>query len=174
MSEVDTRDFRNACGHFATGVTVITTRCAGEGEHGMTANAFMSISLAPPLIAVSIADRAKMLKRVHRVGRFAVSILSHSMEPLALHFSGTPNQDLPSEMFEDCDGLPVIRDALAAFAAHVIEEIPAGDHTIYIGRVSRLVQRPGREPLIFNRGRFAILERGLASGVQLPPPSVRP
>ena len=61
MCEVDSRDFRNACGHFVTGVTVITTRCAGEGDHGMTANAFMSISLVPPLIAVSIADKAKML-----------------------------------------------------------------------------------------------------------------
>ena len=159
MSEVDSQDFRNACGHFVTGVTVITTRCAGEGEHGMTANAFMSISLVPPLIAVSIADTAKMLKHVRKAGRFAVSILSRSMEPLAWHFSGKSNQGI-REVFEDCDGLPVIRDALAAFAAHVVAEIPAGDHTIYIGRVSRLVQRVGREPLIFNQGRFAILERG--------------
>jgi flavin reductase (DIM6/NTAB) family NADH-FMN oxidoreductase RutF len=158
VCEVDSRDFRNACGHFTTGVTVITTRCAGEGDHGMTANAFMSISLVPPLIAVSIGDTAKMLKYVHETGRFAVSILSRSMEPVAWHFSGKSNQGL-SEVFEDCDGLPVIRDALAAFTAHVVEQIPAGDHTIFVGRVSCLVQRPGHEPLIFTRGRFAILER---------------
>jgi flavin reductase (DIM6/NTAB) family NADH-FMN oxidoreductase RutF len=167
VSEVDSRDFRNACGHFVTGVTVITTRCAGEGEHGMTANAFMSISLAPPLIAVSIADTAKMLKHVRKAGRFAVSILSRSMEPLAWHFSGRSNQGI-REVFEDCDGLPVIRDALAVFTADVVEEIPAGDHTIFVGRVSCLVQRPGREPLVFDRGRFALLEWHGAGKIQHP------
>jgi flavin reductase (DIM6/NTAB) family NADH-FMN oxidoreductase RutF len=123
----------------------------------MTANAFMSISLVPPLIAVSIGDKAKMLKHVHEAGRFAVSILSRSMVSVAWHFSGESNRDL-SEVFEDCDGLPVIRDALAVFTAHVVEEIPAGDHTIFVGHVSCLMRRPGHEPLIFNRGRFAILE----------------
>jgi flavin reductase (DIM6/NTAB) family NADH-FMN oxidoreductase RutF len=167
VCEVDSRDFRNACGRFATGVTVITTRCAGVGDHGMTANGFMSISLVPPLIAVSIADTAKMLKYIHETGRFAVSILSRSMEPVAWHFSGKSNEGL-SEVFEDCDGLPVIRDTLAAFTAHVAKEIPAGDHTIFVGRVSCLVHRPGHEPLIFNRGRFTILECHGAAEIQHP------
>jgi flavin reductase (DIM6/NTAB) family NADH-FMN oxidoreductase RutF len=108
------------------------------------------------LIAVSIADKAKLLKHVRKASRFAVSILGRSMEPVAWHFSGKSNLGL-SEVFEDCDGLPVIRDALAAFTANVIEEISAGDHTIFVGRVSCLVQRPGHEPLIFNQGRFATI-----------------
>ena len=113
MTEFDVREFRDACGQFATGVTVITTRSAEEGEHGMTANAFMSISLDPPLIAVSIAEKAKMLVRIRKASRFAVSILARPMESVAWHFSGKSNQEI-REMFEECDGLPVIRNALAA------------------------------------------------------------
>ncbi len=55
MSAIDTRQLRDACGHFGTGVTIITTRYDGH-DHGMTANAFMSISLDPPLVAISIRD----------------------------------------------------------------------------------------------------------------------
>lgn len=135
---------------------MITARCAEEGEHGMTANSFMPISLAPPLIAVSVGDKAKMLSRIRKCGRFAVSILSHSMGPLALHFSGRSNESA-REVFENCDGLPVIRGALAAFTADVANEIVAGDHVIFVGRVSCMMLGPTCAPLIFSRGRFSAL-----------------
>jgi flavin reductase (DIM6/NTAB) family NADH-FMN oxidoreductase RutF len=156
VPEIDSHEFRRACGQFATGVMVITTRCVGDGDHGMTANAFMSISLDPPLIAISVAEKAKMLGRIRKASRFAVSILSRPMESIAWHFSGKMKHHLP-EVFEECDGLPVIRNALAAFTADVAEEILAGDHTIFLGRVSSLIQGSEHEPLIFNRGHFAVL-----------------
>jgi flavin reductase (DIM6/NTAB) family NADH-FMN oxidoreductase RutF len=173
LPDIDPRDFRNACGHFPTGVIIITTRCNEEGEHGMTANSFMSISLDPPLIAVAIGNKARMLSRIRKARRFAVSILPHSMAALALHFSGKPNGSLVG-IFEDYDGLPIIRDAMVALTADVAEDIPAGDHAIFVGRVHCLWQGTGRAPLIFSRGRFAALESPLGTPDVLRPLLARP
>lgn len=152
-TDFDAIAFRNACGGFATGVTVITTRNA-ETEHGMTANAFMSISLDPPMIAISIAKTAKMLSRIQEAQRFAVSILPEETETLALHFAGRPH-DSVTDPFVDFDNLPVPRDACVAFATHVTHEVEAGDHVIFVGQVSAMHNDPERPPLIFHKGRFA-------------------
>src|SRR5690606_100627 len=113
MSALDPRTFRNTCGVFATGVNVITTHCDGH-DHGMTANAFMSISLDPPLIAISIAEKARMLEKIQKSGRFAVSILASGMDAVAWHFAGKPNGEL-RDLFDELGGLPVIRGAVATF-----------------------------------------------------------
>ena len=61
---MDDRQFRNAMGKFATGVTVIATEVEGEGIHGMTANAFMSVSLDPKLVVISIGEKVKILNKI--------------------------------------------------------------------------------------------------------------
>lgn len=155
MTAIDPRKLRDACGQFGTGVTVVTTHCNGH-DHGMTANAFMSISLDPPLIAISIAEKAKMLPRIRKSGRFGVSILAAGMDDLAWHFAGRPGCDM-IDCFERLDGLPVISGAVAGFVADVADEVPAGDHTIFVGRVRELRQDPDRKPLLFFRGRFGAL-----------------
>lgn len=152
MSPVDPRQLRDACGLFGTGVNVIATRHAG-GDHGMTANAFMSISLDPPLISVSIGERAKILPHLQQTGRFSVSTLAEGAERLAWHFAGRPIEGLANP-FTDLDRLPVIRGALAAYACDVVKEVQAGDHAIFIGHVRNLVTDPGVRPLIFYKGRF--------------------
>jgi flavin reductase (DIM6/NTAB) family NADH-FMN oxidoreductase RutF len=152
MSTVEPRALRDACGLFATGVNVITTRFGGR-DHGMTANAFMSISLDPPLIAISIAERAKMLPLIQSSGRFAVSTLAHGSERLAWHFAGKPDPQF-ERVFRDADGLPVVRGAVAVFVADVADEVLAGDHTIFIGRVRLLDIDPEAEPLLFHKGKF--------------------
>lgn len=152
MSPVDPRQLRDACGLFGTGVNVIATRHAG-GDHGMTANAFMSISLDPPLISVSIGERAKILPHLQQTGRFAVSTLAEGAERLAWHFAGRPIEGLATP-FTELDRLPVIRGALAAYACDVVNEVRAGDHTIFIGHVRKLVTDAGARPLIFYKGRF--------------------
>jgi flavin reductase (DIM6/NTAB) family NADH-FMN oxidoreductase RutF len=156
MSDVEPRAFRDACGAFATGVNVITTLCDGH-DHGMTANAFMSVSLDPPLIAISIAEKAKMLGKIQRAGRFAVSVLASGMDPIAWHFAGKPNDNLRN-LFETIGGLPVVRGALATFVAEVHDEILAGDHTIFLGRVTTLVRAPEPQPLLFFKGKFGEIE----------------
>lgn len=147
--------FRNACGMFGTGVTVITTR-SGGADHGMTVNAFMSISLAPPLVAVSVANTAKMLAHIRRSGRFAVSILEEGREALALHFAGRPDGSI-AEPFYDFDDLPGIKHACTVLATNVEQEVAAGDHVIFVGRVSRMHVEPDKAPLIFHKGKFGKL-----------------
>ncbi len=152
---LDSRAFRNACGAFGTGVTVVTTR-VGEVEHGMTANAFMSISLEPPLVAVSIGEKARMLGHIRSARRFAVSILRQGAQDVALHFAGRPNDDLDLR-FRDLAGLPVICGSAAAFAATVTQEVPAGDHVVFFGRVERMAHEASERPLMFHAGRFGCL-----------------
>ncbi|MGA0543098.1 flavin reductase family protein [Neotabrizicola sp. VNH66] len=155
MSGFDARDLRNACGSFATGVTVITTR-TDEGDHGMTANAFMSVSLDPPLISISLDHKSRMRDRIRTAGRYAVSVLGGEMEHIAWHFAGRHNPDL-SAILERRHGLPVVPGAAAIFLTEVAQEVEAGDHTLFIGRVTHLERRPEAEPLLFCGGRFARL-----------------
>lgn len=153
MSGIDARDLRNACGSFATGVTVITTRTP-EGDHGMTANAFMSVSLDPPLISISLDHKSKMRARIKASGRYAVSILGHDMEHVARHFAGRHDESLTA-ILEDRDDLPVVARAATVFLTEVVQEVEAGDHTLFIGRVTHLERRDEAEPLLFCGGKFA-------------------
>lgn len=155
MTEICPRKLRDVCGQFGTGVTVITTRCGGLA-HGMTANAFMSISLDPPLVGVSIAEKARMLPRIQETGRFGVSILAEDMGDLAWHFAGRPCETL-GNCFEDQEDVPVIKSAVAQIVADVADEVLAGDHTIFIGRVRQMSFDATRRPLMFFRGQFGQL-----------------
>ncbi|MDD2869780.1 flavin reductase family protein [Neomegalonema sp.] len=161
-SPVDPRALRDACGLFATGVNVIATRL-GAQDHGMTANAFMSVSLSPPLIAISIATTARMLPLLRESGRFSVSVLAAGTQKLAWHFAGKPDPAFAAP-FESLEGEPVVRGAAAAFLARTAQEIPAGDHVIFLGEVFRLRLEPLRPPLLFHKGSFGeIAEQSLVS-----------
>ena len=157
MPDIDPRDLREACGSFATGVTVISTRTK-DGDHGMTANAFMSVSLDPPLISISLDHSSKMLAKVRESGRYAVSVLADEMEVLAMHFAGKFDPDL-TDPFAHIDGLPVVPGASTVFLTEVVQEVEAGDHTLFIGRVTHIERNKIARPLLFHGGRFA----GLAS-----------
>ena len=158
----DPRELRAALGAFATGVTVVSTRHDGA-DHGMTANAFMSVSLDPPLIAVSIDRRAKMLAKISAAGRYAVSVLAEDMEGVAAHFAGRPTPGAPV-VFEDYSGLPAVGGAAAHFAARLHSAVAAGDHVLFIGEVEAFRRREAR-PLLFHAGGFrALPETHAASG----------
>jgi flavin reductase (DIM6/NTAB) family NADH-FMN oxidoreductase RutF len=156
LPAIDPKELRRACGAFATGVTVITARDAA-GDHGMTANAFMSVSLDPPLIVVSVNRKARLLPKIEAAGRFGVSILAEHMEPVAWHFAGKPKPEL-TDLFQDFHGLPVIRAAVAHFAVRLHQAVDGGDHMLFIGAVEGLARSEGR-PLIFHEGRFGALPR---------------
>lgn len=157
MSGFDSRALRDACGSFATGVTVITTCTPEEGDHGMTANAFMSVSLDPPLIVISLDHRSRMMEKVRKAGRYAVNILAHDMEAVAMHFAGRNRPEF-ADILEKRDGLPVVPGAVAVMLADVHQRVEAGDHTLFIGRVTHLERRAGARPLLFHAGRFGQLE----------------
>ena len=149
---------RKALGRFASGVTIVTT-AESEDEaavHGMTANAFTSVSLDPPLVLVSIANRAKMNDRIRETGRYGVSILANDQEPLSLHFAGAAHEpDLVR--FTWRKGVPLLDGALVHLSCSVTNSHPAGDHTLHIGQVEELWYNDGR-PLLFYTGSFRALE----------------
>lgn len=146
---------RKALGRFVSGVTVITTG-SGDDVHGMTANAFTSVSLDPPLVLVSIATRAKMDARIAENGRYGVSILHREQEPVSLHFAG--GKPCPDKVrFVERGGVPLLDGALVHLACSVYDSHAAGDHTLHVGQVDELWSQHG-DPLVFFTGTFRALE----------------
>ena len=158
IDTIDPRALRDCCGRFATGVTVVTTRSL-EGDHGMTVSAFMSVSLDPPLVSVSLNRRSKMLDKVRTSGRYAVNILSLDMRPHAMHFAGQPDETL-TDLFWEHRGLPVLREAAAVIVADVVQQVEAGDHVLLLGHVRHLDHDPEAPPLLYHGGQFGSLAAG--------------
>ena len=149
---IDPTLFREVMGSFATGVTVITTATRGE-VRGMTANAFMSGSLAPPLCVISVARAARMHGFLAEAGHFGVSILSQDQQRLSAHFAGQTDADL-KVCFDYIGRTPVLADAAGTISADILTTHDCGDHSIFIGRIVDL--RAGiKEPLLVHRGRYA-------------------
>ena len=151
----DERCFRRALGRFATGVVVISTGC-GEHMHAMTANAFMSGSLKPPLIVVSVGHRARMHERLMNSHLFGVSVLSDEQESHSRHFAGDEQVAL-APRFAGVNGLPgvvLLEHAVARFAARVVDRHPCGDHTLFVGEVL-VFSLDEQAPLVFFGGQYA-------------------
>jgi flavin reductase len=142
-------------------VTVITTR--GEAQdYGMTATAFSSVSLDPPLVLVCVVSGTQGAEVIPANGVFAVNILSARQEPISSFFA---SRDRPrgSDAFaeiphlEVATGAPVI-DGVAAFVdCRLVGMHEEGDHLIFIGEVVALGTDPEIEPLIFHGGSYRVL-----------------
>jgi flavin reductase (DIM6/NTAB) family NADH-FMN oxidoreductase RutF len=143
---------RRTLGMFATGVTVITTR-QGEQVHGMTANAFMSVSLEPPLVLISVDRRTKMCGLLHEGSHYGVSVLCETQASLSDRFAGRPCDDCPAPRFDVVRETPLVDGALAHFVARVERSYWGGDHSLFLGRVEYARQGPGT-PLLFHGGRY--------------------
>jgi flavin reductase (DIM6/NTAB) family NADH-FMN oxidoreductase RutF len=144
--------FRKTLGMFATGVTVLTMR-VGEQVHGMTANAFMSVSLRPPLVLVSIDRRARMGALMHERTRFGVSVLEAKQTGLSDRFAGRLADDPPEATFEVVHETPLVEGALAHLVARVVRSYWGGDHSLFLGQVEFARYGAGR-PLLFHGGRY--------------------
>ncbi len=150
------RQFRDAMGQFATGVVVITAETGGD-VHAMTANAFMSGSLEPPLVLVSVARTARMHEKIQKTGLFGISVLAHDQEGTSNHFAGRPMADVSPE-FEALGAVQVISGAVMQLGAELRHAYPCGDHTLFVGEVKalRLIEDK-QQPLLFHRGRYGRL-----------------
>lgn len=144
-------EFRETLGRFASGVTVVTLSHEGE-RRGMTANAFVSVSLTPPLILVSVARTAHMHARLLEVERFGVNVLSSSQQAMSTHFAGKPDAGL-SVPWMDHEGLPLIGGAVAQLVCTKTEAHEAGDHTLFIGEVE-YSRYTDDDPLLYFRGAY--------------------
>lgn len=155
--KMDDRQFRNVMGKFATGVTVVATEVDGK-VHGMTANAFMSVSLNPMLVVVSIAEKAQMLEKIKQSGTFSVNILSDDQQELSMIFAGQVKNHQEVE-FDLLDGVPVLPNALAQISCVVSAAHVEGDHTLFIGKVTDILVNDS-EPLIYYSGKYRSLAEG--------------
>ena len=143
---------RRTLGMFATGVTVITS-LKDDQVHGMTANAFMSVSLEPPLVLISVDRRTKMCSLLHEGNRYGVSVLRESQAALSDRFAGRPGADGPEPRFEVVHDTPLVDGALAHFVARVARSYWGGDHSLFLGRVEYARYGEGT-PLLFHGGRY--------------------
>jgi flavin reductase (DIM6/NTAB) family NADH-FMN oxidoreductase RutF len=152
---IDPREYRRLAGLFATGVTVITTR-VGEDIHGMTANAFTSLSLDPLLIIVCVDRRARMHPIIQRAGMFAVNFLHEGQEAISRNFAGQPQGGIGDILrFSEDEGVPVILGCLASLRCAVHEILDGGDHAIVVGRVTEMLRGDvGAHPLVYFAGRY--------------------
>lgn len=157
---------RRTLGMFATGVTVITTS-HGEQLHGMTANAFMSASLNPPLVLISVDRRARMCDMLHQGSRYGVSILAEEQSGLSDHFAGRAEEGAPEPVFEMVGETPLVEGALAHFVAVVDRSYYAGDHSLFLGRLEYARHREGT-PLLYHGGRYERLHDTTAESSRLP------
>jgi len=155
---MDAPTFRRIMGQFPTGVTVLAAR-AGEVVHGMTANAFTSVSLHPPLVLVCVANASRTKPVLDAAGWFAVSILAHDQVEVAQVFS---NPELDGfQRFGRVrwragqSGAPIIEGCLAYLESRIVATYEAGDHTVYLGKVEHGdVPRPEDAPLLFFRREY--------------------
>jgi flavin reductase (DIM6/NTAB) family NADH-FMN oxidoreductase RutF len=130
---------------------VVTARYEDQ-THGMTANAFVSVSLDPPLVLVSLDNRSFMHRILPSVGRYGVSVLAEGQEILSNHFAGHTVEGLRIR-FTARNDVPLLEGAVAYFVVRVTDAHPAGDHSLYIGHVEHFEARDDR-PLLFYAGRY--------------------
>ena len=145
---------RRTLGMFATGVTVITTR-ERDQVHGMTANAFMSVSLEPPLVLISVDRRTKMCALLYGGRNFGVSVLAEGQETLSDRFAGrVALESAPEPRFEVVHDTPLVEGALAHFVANIVRSYWGGDHSLFLGQVEYARYTERRAPLLFHGGRY--------------------
>lgn len=152
---VDAKAFKDALSRFASGVTVVTVE-DGDEVLGITVSAFISVSLEPPLVLVSIDKRARSHEAFARVGRFAVSVLAQGQDAISNYYAGWKQPGQTVDLVRPEGGTPVVPEALAWLQCGLHQAVDAGDHTLYIGRVEGLTVRDG-DPLVYFRGRYRAL-----------------
>jgi flavin reductase (DIM6/NTAB) family NADH-FMN oxidoreductase RutF len=151
-------EFRQAMGRFATGVTIITLDLDGE-VHGMTANAFASVSLDPVLVLVCVDLNTRTHAHLHAKKRFGINVLGEDQRAISEYYARAERTQERAEVeagarFERTKhGTPMLQGSLAYLECRLHSTQEAGDHTIFIAEVEHVVVREG-EPLLFYRGKY--------------------
>jgi flavin reductase (DIM6/NTAB) family NADH-FMN oxidoreductase RutF len=151
---IEKQEYRKALGRFATGITVITVAKPEGGVHGMTANSFTSVSLAPLLILVCVDERAHLLPLLTAAGRFGVSVLNEDQQAISELFARPYPEVNPDVRFRhSLHGTPLLEGVLATLDCKVVDAHVAGDHTIFIGEVEEISWTDGN-PLLYYGGAY--------------------
>ena len=154
---IEPATFRAALGRFASGVTVVTTTMDDE-VYGMTASAFLSVSLKPPLVLVSVDQHAHMHAYLKQTRRYGVSVLGAEQTVHSNHFAGWEQPGFAPE-FRRLDGVPVLAGAISTLAVSVVAVHEAGDHSLFVGEVTEL-NYTDDAPLLYFVGKYGGLQPG--------------
>jgi flavin reductase (DIM6/NTAB) family NADH-FMN oxidoreductase RutF len=153
-STIDPRDFRNALGAFATGVTIVTAMAPGGKPYGITCNSFASVSLNPPLVLWSLGMFSQGLTVFQNASHFAVNVLGASQQELASKFAKSSVDKFAGVNWTPGLGhAPLIADSVAQFQCRAADRYYGGDHVIFLGAVEAYSHN-SKEPLLFARGGF--------------------
>src|SRR6266566_3395393 len=168
-SPIDPRDFRNALGTFATGVTIVTAMAADGKPYGITCNSFASVSLNPPLVLWSLVIYSSSLSAFQNASHFAVNVLGASQQALANKFAKSSDDKFAGvEWTPGLGNAPVLADSVANFQCRAANRYYGGDHVIFLGAVEAYSYNRN-EPLLFARGgygRFAAVDDRHTAGKQ--------
>lgn len=156
---LNSRGFRDALGHFATGVGVITASGPGGEPIGVTINSFASVSLDPPLVLWSLDKSSDRFRVLMQASHFGVNLLGQAEMEISRRLSRKGESALQvSEVRHGHHGVPMLKHAIASFECAVHERVEAGDHVIFIGHVLHCQHDSHEDPLLYYRGAY----RGLA------------
>jgi flavin reductase (DIM6/NTAB) family NADH-FMN oxidoreductase RutF len=153
-ASLDPVAFRQACGRFVTGVSVVTSFGPDEPA-GLTANAISSLSLDPPLMIVCFDRSSRTLGAVDHSRRFGIQFLAHRQEEVAAVFASKrpESEKFAAIEWSERSGVPAIGGCLAGLACELRELLPGGDHVIGVGEAVDLWMAQG-EPLVFFGGDY--------------------
>jgi len=148
---VDGKEFRRLLGHFAAGVTIITTKSGDDEPYGLTATAFSSVSLEPPLVLVCVDKKSETHPHFGVSGVYGVNFLTSEQVNLSNRFAKSGGDKFEGvEWTPGSIGVPLLAGALAHLECRISDTVDAGDHTIFIGRVEAGSVNEGDPLLHFN------------------------
>jgi len=155
---VDSRDFRDSLGRFATGVCVVTVQNEQGEPLGLTVNSFASVSLDPPLILWSLQNSSDVFSIYSNAQRFAINILSAQQRDLAGMYAQRGGHSIdPAQLEDSTSDYPILQDSLASMQCEVHTTHDGGDHLIIVGKVLAHQRRAVGEPLLFYSGDYGTL-----------------
>jgi flavin reductase (DIM6/NTAB) family NADH-FMN oxidoreductase RutF len=153
-SPIDPRDFRNALGTYATGVTIITAAGADGKPYGLTCNSFASVSLNPPLVLWSLVIYSSNMSVFQNASHFAVNVLGASQQALADKFAkASVDRFAGVDWAPGLGNAPLLADSVANFQCRSVSRYYGGDHVIFLGAVEAYAYNR-QEPLLFVRGAY--------------------
>ena len=150
-STLDAKRLRQVAGCFPTGVTVVSVHTPDGNVHGMTASAFLSVSLTPPLVLFSVMNENQLNSYLDVGVKLGISILNENMEGVSSHFAKIALLE-EAPVFVDRNEAPVLGEAHAWYSTTVEQLIPAGDHVLVLCRVEALDANLTDNPLVYYQG----------------------
>jgi 3-hydroxy-9,10-secoandrosta-1,3,5(10)-triene-9,17-dione monooxygenase reductase component len=158
-SALDPRQFRDALGHYASGITVIAGH-DGEEPLGFTCQSFYSVSVEPPLVAFSVMTGSTTYPRISETGSFSVNVLAASQRAISNQFARTGTDKWAGVAWSPSGrGNPVIEGSLMWLDCSIWAQHEAGDHLLVLGHVHELcpLAHRGSDPLLYFRGDYCFL-----------------